>query len=169
MNKIIYTTIAAVLIVFVLLVVGKKQQEVITDEGSEANVALAAEYLSVVEKEHDFGTISMAAGPVSHDYIVKNTGSTTVALTDLYTSCMCTEAAIKFADGKSVGPFGMQGHGYSPALRGEIAPGEEVIIKATFDPAAHGPAGVGAIDRVVVLGNKAGTLVELGLSAVVTP
>jgi hypothetical protein len=120
------------------------------------------------QTQYDFGTISMAAGTVSHDFKIKNTGREPVKTDKLYTSCMCTTAKF-IQDGKSVGPFGMPGHGFVPPFRKTIAPGEEVVISVDFDPAAHGPAGVGEIEREIYLEGDSGPLVTLGIKANVTP
>ena len=81
---------------------------------------------------------------------------------------MCTVAVLQKGD-KKFGPFGMPGHGFVPKMDAEVSPGEEVSVDVTFDPAAHGPAGVGSIQRVVVLENNAGENVELQISANVEP
>lgn len=124
--------------------------------------------LEAEETAFNFGKISMAGGKVSHDFKIKNSGDKSVALDKLYTSCMCT-AAYFFQDGERIGPFGMVGHGFVPSLKKVIAGGEEAVISVTFDPAAHGPAGVGPIERVVYLENKSGILLELSIAANVTP
>ncbi|MBI1975231.1 MAG: DUF1573 domain-containing protein [Parcubacteria group bacterium] len=125
---------------------------------------------SLVTKEtsYDFGTISMAAGDVKHAFTIKNEGLGPVVVEKIYTSCMCTTAT--FIKGKDrLGPFGMPGHGSIPKINQTIAPGEEVTIEATFDPKAHGPAGVGPIQRAVTLENNAGTPLEFEFTALVTP
>ena len=81
---------------------------------------------------------------------------------------MCTEASL-LVGGERLGPFGMQGHGYSPRVNRLIQPGEEAVVEAVFDPQAHGPAGIGRNDRVVsILMNGRRTL-DLQFTAYVTP
>ena len=48
-------------------------------------------------------------------------------------------------------------------------PGEDAIIEVVFDPAAHGPAGIGPVDRVVTIENTAGRPLVLAFAATVTP
>lgn len=120
------------------------------------------------ETQYDFGRISMAAGKVAKEFKIKNTGSGAVTATRLTTSCMCTTAELAY-QGRSVGPFGMPGHGFVPGIKTVIAPGDEAIIKVVFDPAAHGPAGVGAIRREVYLEQEGGSRLTLSFSAFVTP
>ncbi len=124
--------------------------------------------LKAEETNFDFGQISMAAGKVKHAFKIENTGSGPVAVEKMYTSCMCTEALL-MTDGKQFGPYGMPGHGFAPKINGTINPGEEATVEVIFDPAAHGPAGVGRIERVVYLENNAGETLELGFTALVTP
>lgn len=130
--------------------------------GNQANL------LSSSEQAFDFGTISMAKGNVSHVFKVKNMSSEPVPITTVYTSCMCTTAYLQAGD-KRMGPFGMPGHGAMPRINQVINPGEEANVEVVFDPAAHGPAGVGQISRVVYLENDSGPLLELGITANVTP
>lgn len=118
--------------------------------------------------EYSFGTISMGAGKVSRAYKVRNDGESPMRITKLYTSCMCTEAKIT-TPRESKGPFGMPGHGFSPSINSLLNPGEEAVVDVVFDPAAHGPAGVGKIQRVVVLESDKGRPFELSFSANVTP
>lgn len=124
--------------------------------------------LEAAEQSFDFGVISMAAGPVTHRFTVKNTGIDPVTVSKMYTSCMCTTSVLQKGD-KRFGPYGMPGHGFIPKMNAQVGPGEEVLVDVTFDPAAHGPAGVGSISRVVILENNAGDNVELQISAEVTP
>jgi hypothetical protein len=86
----------------------------------------------------------------------------------IYTSCMCTEARLLLG-GEVYGPFGMQGHGSIPVINKIVAPNEEAKVEVTFDPAAHGPAGIGKIDRTVFIENGGGVPVELHFTAFVKP
>jgi hypothetical protein len=116
----------------------------------------------------DFGNISMAAGKVSHSYPVRNAGASTIRVTKLFTSCMCTEATLITPEAKA-GPFGMPGHGYIPNIAVAIPSGESAKVEIVFDPAAHGPAGVGRIDRIITLQTDVGQPLELGFTAMVRP
>ena len=110
----------------------------------------------------------MAAGKVSHTFKIKNTSEEAVMVNKMYTSCMCTTAILSIS-GKQFGPYGMPGHGAIPKINQTISPGEEADVEVVFDPAAHGPAGVGRIQRTITVENNAGGPVELLLVAVVTP
>ena len=81
---------------------------------------------------------------------------------------MCTTATLMIGGGK-FGPYGMPGHGFIPKINGIIGPNEEATVEAVFDPSAHGPAGVGRVQRTVTIENSAGQPVELLLAAMVTP
>ncbi len=125
--------------------------------------------LVAVEPSYDFGAISMAKGTVSHLFKIKNEGTETVNLSKLYTSCMCTTAILRLGNVQE-GPFGMEGMGYIPYFSHNLKPGEEAEIEAIFDPAAHGPAGVGQIERVILLENNTGdNPLSITFSANVTP
>jgi len=124
--------------------------------------------LQSAEKSFRFGSISMGAGKVAHSYWIRNTGAAPVTISKLYTSCMCTTAALVKA-GKKSAPFGMPGHGVFPSLNEPMSPGEEAFVEVVFDPAAHGPAGIGPIERVVTIENSAGRPLELAFNANVTP
>ena len=123
--------------------------------------------LKAEETNFDFGQISMAAGKVKHVFKIENTGGGPVTVEKMYTSCMCTEALL-MTNGKQFGPYGMPGHGFAPKINATINPGEEATVEVVFDPAAHGPAGVGPIERAVYLETPTGTE-ELRIKAVVKP
>lgn len=124
--------------------------------------------LTVSEEGYDFGSISMAKGKVSHAFSVKNTADGPIVIAKLSTSCMCTTATLT-VDGTRKGPFGMPGHGIIPKINQSIGPGKEAEVEVVFDPAAHGPSGVGRIDRLVYLESESGSKFEIGISATVTP
>lgn len=136
--------------------------------GTKANLSASKGILTVTENgKYDFGTIPMSAGKVSHTFKIKNDGAEAINLGKLYTSCMCTTAKLKM-DSKQFGPFGMMGHGMIPKINQMLEPGREADIEVIFDPAAHGPAGVGAIARVVTMESNANNL-EINFKAMVTP
>jgi len=120
------------------------------------------------ETNFDFGTISMAAGKVKHSFKVENAGNAPVTIGKIYTSCMCTTAALMMG-GRQFGPYGMPGHGFIPKINESISPGEEAVVDVVFDPAAHGPAGVGRVQRTITIENNAGQPLELNFTALVTP
>ncbi len=124
--------------------------------------------LSVEETSFDFGTISMATGKVTHTFKVKNVSDKPAMISKVYTSCMCTEALLMHGD-KKMGPFGMPGHGIAPKVNDTVNPGEEIDVETIFDPAAHGPAGVGRIDRAVFIETESGLPLQLKFTATVTP
>ncbi|OGY58553.1 MAG: hypothetical protein A3H06_01425 [Candidatus Colwellbacteria bacterium RIFCSPLOWO2_12_FULL_44_13] len=124
--------------------------------------------LKLSESSFDFGTISMKAGKVQRMFGVTNTGTTPVEVEKLYTSCMCTTAKWTQGDDRR-GPFGMPGHASVPALNATLQPGETANVQVEFDPAAHGPAGIGPVNRLVYLDTGSGTPLEFEFTASVTP
>lgn len=124
--------------------------------------------LSAAQTKFSFGPISMARGKVSHRYPIRNTGTEQVSIRKLYTSCMCTTVAL-VKDGKTSDAYGMPGHTPIPTINVPIKPQEEIFVEVVFDPAAHGPAGVGPIERIVTVENSAGQPLEFAFSALVSP
>ena len=124
--------------------------------------------LTATQTKFSFGPISMASGKVKHRYPITNAGAEPVVINKLYTSCMCTTAAL-VKNGRAGEAFGMPGHAPIPTINVPIKPGEEAFVEVVFDPAAHGPAGVGPIERVVTLENNGGQPLELAFAALVSP
>lgn len=140
--------------------VGGNTSSLVTSSGGII-VAEAADY--------DFGTVPMHDGDVEHIYQLANDGNEVVTLGELYTSCMCTTAQVIFRDETESRIAGMRGHGAPTYVNRKIAPGEQFQLKAIFDPAAHGPQGVGPVNRTVYLqtNSKDSPTVELNFEAVV--
>lgn len=124
--------------------------------------------LTIKESKYDFGTISMANGKVSKEFVLENQSKDNVVIGEVYTSCMCTSAELRIGN-KSAGPFGMPGHGLRPKADLTVKPGEKLTVKVIFDPAAHGPAGVGPIERQVMISTGTEEPIVLEFKAVVTP
>lgn len=137
-------------------------------ESAQVTRGLETVELSADEAVYDFGTISMAAGNVSRTFRIRNLSALPIAIEKIYTSCMCTTAVLDVG-GEKFGPYGMPGHGFIPKINKTLDPGAEATVEVVFDPAAHGPSGVGLIERVVVIENNGGKPLELGFTAVVTP
>jgi hypothetical protein len=130
----------------------------------------SASSLSVENNSFDFGTILMQDGNVSYAFKVKNDGEEPVLIGKVYTSCMCTTASVTNASGDTYGLFGMPGHAGASSTNIEIGAGESATVEAVFDPAAHGPSGVGLADRSIYLetNSSKSPRVELKFRATVT-
>lgn len=124
--------------------------------------------LTIPEKIYDFGTISMANGLVDHMFTVINPTDQDIQVENLTTSCMCTSAYI-ISGSERQGPFGMPGMGYVPKVNLLIKAGDSRQIDVVYDPNAHGPSGVGSIDRLVYLTSASAGTLQLEIKAVVTP
>jgi len=123
--------------------------------------------LSAEKTKYNFGTISMAQGVVRHDFVIMNSGRTALTLNKLFTTCACIGATI-LRQNRAIGP--------SHAPRREardlneiILPGESAMVSVTFDPEAHGPAGIGKIIRKIGVEYGAPQPLTLRVSAFVTP
>ena len=82
---------------------------------------------------------------------------------------MCTAAYIVRGDGEKKGPFSMPGHRPVPKAKEIIKAGESRGIEVVYDPNAHGPAGVGMINRFVYLEDREGNKMQFEIKANVTP
>jgi len=132
-----------------------------TKQAASSQSTLTAENAFV-----DFGVVPMYEGNVTTTYTIKNTGDEPVVVQSLYTSCMCTKARLTTKE--DVSPYiGMKGHGIIPPVNLAIAPGETVTVDVAFDPAAHGPQGVGLVRRAVYLetNSTATPSLEVGFQA----
>mgnify|MGYP001571635364 FL=1 len=125
--------------------------------------------LTISEASYDFGAISMKNGDVIKEFTITNPTGEAITLKTVLTSCMCTSAFIVNPDGSTKGPFGMAGMGYAPPVNEIIKAGESRVVRAVFDPNAHGPAGVGRIDRFITLTDASGGALQLEIKALVTP
>lgn len=93
----------------------------------------------------DWGTIPMNKGNAVKTFTIKNTGSDALKLFNVKTSCHCTKAFVTV--GKDESPkFGMD---TLSSWVGVVASGNEAKLTVVFDPAYHGPQGVGPINRFV--------------------
>lgn len=174
-NKIIVSIVTIAIILIGVFVYAKpaeneNNKEInITKEITTSHPANIEDILSAKETFYDFGTIRMKDGNVSKMFEITNLTGGDVVLERVTTSCMCTVAYIIDGENKK-GPFGMPGHGGPvPKANYTIKTGGIIKIEAIFDPNAHGPAGVGIIERVVRLEYDNGKILNLNFKAIVTP
>ncbi|TSC67324.1 MAG: hypothetical protein CEO19_284 [Parcubacteria group bacterium Gr01-1014_73] len=125
--------------------------------------------LTASETIYDFGAISMKNGDVNKEFMVTNPTAQDITIKTMLTSCMCTTAFVVKSDGNTKGPFGMAGMGYVSAVDEIIKAGESRVIRVVYNPNAHGPAGVGRIDRFITLIDASGGEFQLEIKALVTP
>lgn len=101
----------------------------------------------VSETNYSWGEIPIDGGNVKKNFPIKNAGQDILKVFNVKTSCMCTTTRVLIQEQLSP-PFGM--HSQSPWV-GKIAPGEEAQLEIVFDPAYHGPSGLGPITREILL------------------
>lgn len=148
-----------------LLWLGKKNQ---ANPPTEKSIETKSE-LTTSENLYDFGNISMANGKVSTIFEITNSSNKDITLESVTTSCMCTNAYLVTGEDKK-GPYGMLGHGGPvPKANKVIKAGEIQKVEVVYDPNAHGPAGVGRIDRYIYLEDSVGGTLQLEVKANVTP
>ena len=162
-TKTIFTGAIVLLVIGGLFFWGRVNQVASSETPSGRASALAA-----AETFYDFGTISMARGTVDKVFEITNPTDKDITLASLTTSCMCTTAFI-VNGGTRRGPFGMPGHGAMPRVNETLVPGEYADVEVVFDPAAHGPAGIGTVERTVFLEYGGGKELTLGFKVLVTP
>jgi len=138
-------------------------------QGAPGAASTSKSVLTAPEIFYDFGTISMKDGNVSREFKVTNSTGTDITVSTILTSCMCTSAFIVESDGSIKGPFKMPGMGYVPPANENIKAGESRVIRVVYDPNAHGPAGVGRVDRFITLTDTFGGTLQLEIQALVTP
>ncbi len=163
-NRLIIIGAAAAILVIGGIILGLNLK---TDESGRASQAR----LLSEEKSFDFGTISMTKGKVNHAFKIKNNGVANLKINNIDTSCMCTSAVLE-KNGKVSPSFGMPGmSGDNPAFWSEeLGPGESANLIVIFDPAAHGPEGVGlAIREINVYSNDPAGKTGFKITANVTP
>lgn len=172
MKKTVIASVIVIVFIVGLIWWGKLAQKsnINAFEPGASHPARTGSALSTLETFYDFGRISMKNGNVSQVFKVANTSSNDINLSKLYTSCMCTTSYFIRGDESKKGPFGMPGHGGAvPKLNEVIKAGEEIEIEIIYDPNAHGPAGVGLIERSVFLEEENGKTIEFKFKANVTP
>ena len=134
--------VATVLLLVVAVFFGLKAGGATTPVTVDSQVELA-----VLNDTHDWGEIDIDGGIVSKSFTIENKGSSPLKLHNVVTSCMCTTAQLK-TDGETSKKFVM--HSKSGDVF-EVSPGKIADLIVEFDPAFHGPSGVGAISRTITL------------------
>lgn len=168
MKKTIFIGIVLALGLIGLMLWGRSSSQTAETSSLVSQSSGAVSSLTASEKIYDFGTISMKNGLVNHIFKVTNASNEDIYVKKVNSSCMCTNAYIKSAGGEK-GPFGMEGMGYLPPADETIKAGASLDVKVVYNPNAHGPAGVGSIDRFVYLTDASGNAFQLEIKAVVTP
>jgi len=168
-TKVIIGAGAVILVLGGLIIAAMPEPGANKAPAAASRSTVAAGALSARESQFKFGSIPMSGGKVTHRYWIANAGTEPVLIRKMYTSCMCTTASLVKSSGKKFAPVGMPGHAPIPTINEPMNPGERAIVEVVFDPAAHGPAGIGPIDRVVTIENSGGRPLQLAFTANVTP
>ena len=98
-------------------------------------------------KNYDWGQIDYDGGVAKHVFEIKNGEEAELKLANIKTSCMCTTAQVMTRTGSSP-IFKMH---QTSDWKGVLAAGETAKLEVIFDPAFHGPTGVGPIERIISL------------------
>jgi hypothetical protein len=162
-SKILLGILGVTLIVVVVLavIVGGKVKDVDSIPNTEV-LGLAA-----TPEFYDLGNVKLRGGIVTKEYEIKNETGKNIRLRKIATSCMCTTAKVSVGD-KETRFFGMEMDRSNAPVNLEIRSGEVAKVTINFDPAAHGPEGVGPFDRSVWLSfSDPGGIKELKFSGTV--
>jgi len=157
--------------VFVIFFVGERNGDDAKDKESALTPLYSSGVLEAVENNFDFGTILMQDGPVSKKFKIVNNGDEILKIGKVYTSCACTTASIIDESGKKYGKFGMPGHkGFRSIADVKVKPDESVVVEVVYDPAFHGPSGVGLAQRSIYIESNStkSPKLELKFQAIVT-
>lgn len=130
------TILSLIAVVFFATRGSSKTAEVKVDEQVE---------IVISENKYDWGTVDFDGGIVSKSFAIENSGSSPLKLFDVKTSCMCTTAQLKTPE---ITSKKFQMHESSSDVI-EVKPGETAELIVEFDPAFHGPSGVGPITRTI--------------------
>ncbi|RJQ26516.1 DUF1573 domain-containing protein [Candidatus Parcubacteria bacterium] len=103
--------------------------------------------IAVDSYRHNWETIDYDNGMATKEFSIKNTGKSPLKIYNVITSCMCTTAQLK-TSGITSEKFGM--HEKSAGVF-EIKPGQTAKLMIEFDPAFHGPSGVGPVTRIITM------------------
>ncbi|MBI2009836.1 MAG: DUF1573 domain-containing protein [Candidatus Chisholmbacteria bacterium] len=107
--------------------------------------------MTVTPAAYELGDVAIDGGLVTKEYTLSNETGAAITLKKIATSCMCTQAKVTISDNESRF-FGMEhGGDRNPPIRMEFPQGAKATVTVTFDPAAHGPTGVGPFERMVWL------------------
>jgi hypothetical protein len=123
-----------------VLIAGKANQASQIGQTAEAKAAISS-------ATHSWGDIPINDGNVEATFAITNEGTSPLQLFNVSTSCMCTTAQLE-VDGRKSPEFGM--HTKARYVT-EVPAGGTAQLRVVFDPAFHGPQGVGAITRQVKL------------------
>ncbi len=141
----------ATLVFSMVLIVGFA---LLSNRNDGGEVLVAGQLVEGIEANpdyYDLGEVPINGGIVTKEYEIKNVSGTTIKLKKIATSCMCTKASFEIR-GRKTKFFGMEGHGdKNPPVNIEIPSGASGKVVVQFDPAAHGPKGLGSFERSVYL------------------
>lgn len=138
-------------LVFTVAVIGAAV--IISGSGSPSDAKAVLEQtngskIAIDHMQKTVGNIPYSGGILYHSFPIQNTGTKDLKIANLGTSCHCTKAFLRI--GKTDGPeFGMKGSSVPSNWTGILKPGEKGEIIAAFDPAFHGPAGIGSVTRII--------------------
>lgn len=157
--------IIGIVLFTILLLAGGVVSSSGRDSTSATITASQSAKATVDQKNYDWGQINIKGGNVSKTFTIKNTGTDILKLMNIKTSCHCTKAQVKIGNTSSPS-FGMNS---VSSWIGEVPPRQEAKLEVVFDPAYHGPQGIGLISRLVSVetNDKNNSRIEFSLTGTV--
>ena len=119
-----------------------------TNNAPQAGSSKDAKAYTIEPTSFDLGNIPINGGNVTKTFTIKNTGTGALKLFNVKTSCHCTKARVTIA-GNDSPDFGMSD---VSSWVGKVPSGKEAKLTVIFDPAFHGPQGIGPFNRFVLVG-----------------
>lgn len=117
----------------------------ITTSTPQIDTSLSAKAYVSNPTSFDWGKVPINGGNVTKSFAIQNRGTETLKFFNVKTSCHCTRAYITI-NGSDSPRFGMDS---LSSWVGEVPSGKDANLTVVFDPAFHGAAGVGPINRFV--------------------
>lgn len=147
-KKSIYILLGTILLVISGVYLMTRNQNKIDDS---TLVKINPQDVQITPESYDIGKVLMKNGFVTREYEIKNSSQSILRLKNIVTSCMCTKAQVVLED-KRTRFYAMEMSGAkNPNVDFDIPAGTTAKLIVRFDPAAHGIAGVGLINRSVFL------------------
>lgn len=129
--------ISYILIILVVVLVGGSFLFFPNEQKVESSSVLSIDTIL-----YDFGEIDIYGGNVTTKFLLTNEGTEDIIIIDGTTSCGCTTAEI---EGISFGMHEKMDEDFV------IPAGQSISMTVIYDPLAHGPSGVGLVQRSVFL------------------
>ena len=118
---------------------------------SNNNISKVSSTIAIENNNQNLWDIPMTKGKIEISFKFTNTWNENVKLLEWSTSCMCTEATVKWSNGILSSRIKMPWHWAIAMVNQTLKPWESAQLIATFDPNAHWPNWAWPISRDVFI------------------